>query len=198
MRIACFASGRGSNFEALWRACSQGRLRSEIVLLVSNRPNCGAVEFARAHGVAVEIAHSKECGSEAKCEEQILTALNRAQPDLIILIGYLKRLGSQIVSQYRGRIINTHPGPLPEFGGKGMYGLHVHRAVLKSQRATTEVTIHYVDEIYDHGDVVRKTEVPVISGDSPESLQERVQGVEREFLIETVLKMESGGFLSNR
>ena len=112
--------------------------------------------------------------------------------DVVVLAGYMKQLGSQTLSQFRGRVLNTHPALLPKFGGKGMYGLHVHRAVLASGEAKTGASVHVVTEEYDAGPVIAQCEVAVDPADTPETLAERVQARERALLVDVLGQIAHG------
>ena len=112
--------------------------------------------------------------------------------DLVVLAGYMKLLGPKTLARYRGRIVNTHPAMLPGFGGRGMYGDKVHQAVLNAGLRATGVTVHLVDDIYDHGDILAQTEIPVMDDDTVDTLRDRVQSVERRFYVEILQKIATG------
>jgi formyltetrahydrofolate-dependent phosphoribosylglycinamide formyltransferase len=172
-RIAVLASGDGSNFQAILEYfSSQGEERAaDIALLISDRPGSGAVERARRNDVeALVVPHADHQALES--------ALVSRDIELVVLAGYLRLLPPGVIARFRSRIINVHPGPLPRFGGAGMYGLRVHAAVLESGLGETEVTVHLVDEKYDRGAVIARWPVPVHEGDTPESLARRVLEVE--------------------
>jgi phosphoribosylglycinamide formyltransferase-1 len=122
-----------------------------------------------------------------------LDLLGRARADLVVLAGYLKLVPPPVVAAYRGRIINVHPALLPEFGGQGMYGRRVHEAVLASGARETGATVHLVDEVYDRGAVLAQRRVPVLPGDTPQSLAERVLALEHQLLPATVLAAAAAG-----
>jgi formyltetrahydrofolate-dependent phosphoribosylglycinamide formyltransferase len=185
MRIAVAISGRGSNLEALLRALRPGA-PAEVVLVVSDREAAG-LEHARARGIPVMVL------SDPTEAAAWLGALHQHQVALIVLAGYLKLVPAPVVAAYRGRIINTHPALLPAFGGKGMYGGRVHRAVLASGAKETGVTIHLVDEVYDRGEVLAQTRVPVLPGDTAERLASRVLEVEHRLLPAAVLAAAAAG-----
>jgi formyltetrahydrofolate-dependent phosphoribosylglycinamide formyltransferase len=185
MRIAVAISGRGSNLEALLRALRPGA-PAEIVLVLSDREAAG-LAHARARGIPVMVL------SDPAEAAGWLGALNQHQVALIVLAGYLKLVPAPVVAAYRGRIINTHPALLPAFGGKGMYGGRVHRAVLASGVKETGVTIHLVDEVYDRGEVLAQTRVPVLPGDTAERLASRVLEVEHRLLPAAVLAAAAAG-----
>ena len=125
-------------------------------------------------------------------DDAVLGCLHEHSVDLVLLLGYLKKLGPKTVRAYRGRILNIHPAMLPKFGGVGMYGINVHRAVLAAGEKETGVSIHWVDEIYDHGAIVAQCPVPVLEGDSAETLEARVIARGHELLIETLAKIADG------
>ncbi|MFN3821261.1 MAG: phosphoribosylglycinamide formyltransferase, partial [bacterium] len=153
-RIAVFLSGKGSNFEALLKATRQREVPGRIVLVVSNNPDAGGVQIARREGIAVEILRRDDFPDGATFAWKMLSQLRRWQVDVICLAGYMKKIPSIVVRAYRNRILNIHPALLPKFGGKGMYGLKVHQAVLDAKEKESGVTIHLVDEIYDHGPIL--------------------------------------------
>ncbi|NQV80010.1 MAG: phosphoribosylglycinamide formyltransferase, partial [Alphaproteobacteria bacterium] len=122
----------------------------------------------------------------------VMTALTAAQVDLVVLAGYLKKIGPRVLQAFGGRIVNTHPALLPKFGGPGMYGIHVHAAVLAAGETMTGVTVHLVEEEYDRGPILAQAEVSVDPDDTPESLAARVQAREKTFLIETLRRLGAG------
>ncbi|HEY3258146.1 MAG TPA: phosphoribosylglycinamide formyltransferase [Gemmatimonadaceae bacterium] len=168
-RIAVLASGGGTNLQAiLERLARNGEAEAEIAVVASNREGAGALDRARKHGVPVEVFDSSDDGTE------LLDLLQRHSVQLVALAGYLKRIPPLVTAHFRGRIINVHPGPLPEFGGEGMYGSRVHAAVLASGATATAVTVHFVDDEYDHGSVIAQWPVRVTAEDTVETLAERV------------------------
>ena len=168
-RIAVLASGGGTNLQAiLERLAPNGEAEAEIAVVASNREGAGALDRARKHGVPVEVFDSSDDGTE------LLDLLQRHSVQLVALAGYLKRIPPLVTAHFRGRIINVHPGPLPEFGGEGMYGSRVHAAVLASGATATAVTVHFVDDEYDHGSVIAQWPVRVTAEDTVETLAERV------------------------
>lgn len=173
-RVAVLASGRGSNLEAILAYSeSLGELSAfDVVLVASNRIDARALETARARGI--QDAHIANPADGAALVEM----LDRNSIDLVALAGYLKLMPAEVTRLYRDRIINVHPAPLPRFGGAGMYGLKVHDAVLGAGLKETEVTVHFVDDEYDKGDVIARWPVPIHEGDTAELLGERVLKVE--------------------
>lgn len=173
-RIAVLASGGGSNLQAILdHLTALGDTRSgEVVLVASNKRDAGALQ--RAENAGISTHHI----SDASDASSMLALFERCDADLIVLAGYLKLIPAAVTERYRGRIINVHPGPLPQFGGPGMYGHHVHAAVLAAGAERSGVTIHFVDDRYDHGAVIAHWPVPVHAGDTADTLAARVLAVE--------------------
>jgi phosphoribosylglycinamide formyltransferase 1 len=186
MRIAVAISGRGSNLQALLRALEPGA-PAAVVLVLSDRADASGLARARERGIPAEVISQPEDGDEW------LTLLRRSQADLVVLAGYVKLVPAPVIAAYRGRIINIHPALLPDFGGKGMYGSRVHQAVLASGVRETGATVHLVDEVYDRGAVLAQARVPVLAGDTPERLAERVLEVEHRLLPAVVLAAAAAG-----
>lgn len=183
-------------------ACADRRISdSEVACVISNNSQSGALRFARSQSIPNFHLSSKTHPDPEVLDQEFLSVLKASAVDLIVLAGYMRKLPARTLDEYRGRILNIHPALLPKYGGKGMYGIAVHEAVIASGEQEAGVTIHLVDEEYDHGPVVAQTKVPVLDGDTPESLRERVLSREHDFLVETLsaiasghLKLESVGF----
>jgi formyltetrahydrofolate-dependent phosphoribosylglycinamide formyltransferase len=167
-RIAVFASGRGSNLQALHTYLARAG-GAEIVLVASDRGASGALAWARDRGIATATLASG--GDDANA---ILQLLSTSQVDCVVLAGYLRLVPPQVVRAYRGRMVNVHPALLPAFGGPGMYGARVHRSVLESGARVSGPTVHFVDEVYDHGAIIAQWPVPVFSDDTESALAARV------------------------
>ena len=180
MNIGVFASGRGSNFQAILDAIQRGTLPARVTLLLSNRSDAGALEIARAHAIPTVHLSQKQFLDETLLAAAMLDVLKQHNVEFIALAGYLKKIPSSVIREYRNRILNIHPALLPAFGGPGMYGHHVHEAVLASGAKLSGVTVHLVDEEYDHGPIVLQKAVPVEEGDTPETLAARVLRIEHE------------------
>jgi formyltetrahydrofolate-dependent phosphoribosylglycinamide formyltransferase len=186
MRIAVALSGRGSNLEALLGALEPGA-RAQVALVVSDRAEAAGVDRARDRGIPAQVL------SQPADDNEWLRLLWRFQIDLVVLAGYTKLVPAPVIAAYRGRIINVHPALLPAFGGQGMYGHRVHEAVLASGVQETGVTVHLVDEVYDRGAILAQTRVPVLPGDTPDILAERVLAVEHRLLPAVVLAAAAAG-----
>lgn len=179
------ASGAGTTFAALADASGDPRFNAKVVLLIVSRAGVPAAALARDRDVAHLVIDEKAIGTE-RADQEMLEALLRYRVELVVLAGYVRKIGPQTLKAFAGRMINTHPAPLPRFGGKGMYGEHVHRAVLESGITASAATVHLVEGDYDTGPVIAERLVPVEAGDDVASLRERVQAAERDLLIQTV------------
>ncbi|AOS82936.1 phosphoribosylglycinamide formyltransferase [Chlorobaculum limnaeum] len=173
-RLAVFCSGTGSNFKALFHAIIERALPAEIVLCLSNRSQCGAMDFAREY--EIESLHLSETQFRTYDEfaSAMLQALRERRIDLIMLAGYLRKIPDAVIAAYPEKIVNIHPSLLPQFGGHGMYGMRVHEAVIASGETRSGATVHFVNEEYDKGRIIKQNHVPVLPDDTPETLAERV------------------------
>lgn len=178
LRLAVFASGSGTNLQALidrFNTTDSALLR--VALVISDRQDAGALARARAAGI--EAMHIQVAGRPADLStREMVAALDSADIDLIALAGYLRLVPPAVLKRYPDRIVNIHPALLPKYGGKGMYGQRVHDAVLAAGEQVSGATVHYVNENYDEGRIIAQHEVPVLPGDTPASLAARVLAVE--------------------
>ncbi|MBI4376820.1 MAG: bifunctional phosphoribosylaminoimidazolecarboxamide formyltransferase/IMP cyclohydrolase [Elusimicrobia bacterium] len=174
-RIAVFASGEGTNLQALIDACAQHRIRGQIALVVSNQPQAGALRRAERAGIPVLVSDPAGFSSPEEFDAYLAHACRERKIDLICLAGYMRHIKAPLLRAFPWRILNIHPALLPAFGGQGMYGRRVHEAALKSGVKVSGCTIHFVDEVYDHGPVVAQAVVPVLANDTPESLAARIR-----------------------
>jgi formyltetrahydrofolate-dependent phosphoribosylglycinamide formyltransferase len=186
MRVAVAVSGRGSNLEALLRALGDDA-PARVVLVVSNRADAAALARAREHGVPAEVL------SQPADATEWLDRLEHHRVDLLVLAGYLKLVPAAVIARYRDRILNVHPALLPAFGGRGMYGHRVHEAVLASGARESGATVHLVDEVYDRGRILAQGRVPVLPGDTAETLAARVLSVEHRLLPAAFLAAAAAG-----
>ena len=186
LRIAVFASGTGSNFKIIVKAIEQGELYAEIAGLISNNPDAGALEFARSRGIPAENINEKLFPRKNELETAILNTLESWRANFILLAGYMKKISPEIIEKFNNRILNIHPALLPAFGGKGMYGLNVHEAVIRSGAKISGVTVHIVNNEYDAGPIVLQRAIPVLEDDTPESLQKRVLKEEHKIYKEAI------------
>ena len=180
MNIAVFASGRGSNFQSILNAIDAGILPAQVVVLISNKSDAGAMEIARAQNIPTQHLSQKMFSSEEALAKAMLDVLKKKQTEFIVLAGYLKKIPAQVIRQYRNRIINIHPALLPLFGGDGMYGHRVHESVLASGKKVSGATVHLVDEEYDRGPIVMQKTVDIVPDETPDSLAAKVLKIEHE------------------
>jgi len=178
VNLAAFASGRGSNFLAIHRHLRKNSLPGRYVLLISDRANPPVADTALSEGIPFLHLNVKDFPSRDEYAARLIEELESKAVEWITLAGYLKLIPSKVVERFQGRILNIHPALLPLFGGKGMYGEHVHRAVIESGMKVSGATVHIVDEKYDTGPIVLQETVPVHYEDTPEILAARVLEVE--------------------
>lgn len=175
-RVAVLASGDGSNFQSLVDHTTSGDRKWSVNLLVMNR-DAGAALRARSAGIPVYTIPTK--GREAaEVARETLRVLDDYAIDIVLLAGYLRRIPSEVARRFSGRILNIHPALLPEFGGQGMYGMNVHRAVVESEAKVTGATIHFVNEAYDEGAILGQWRIPRRSEDNVEETAAKVLKVE--------------------
>ncbi len=174
LKVGVLASGGGSNLQSIIDKCHDGSVPAEVVLVVSNNSAAKALERARNHTIdALHISTVSE-GSAESADQRIADEMVSRQVDLIALAGYMKKIGPVLLEEFKERIINIHPALLPKFGGKGMYGMHVHEAVIAAGEKESGASVHYVDGKYDHGNIIDQIKVPVYPDDTPDTLQKRV------------------------
>jgi phosphoribosylglycinamide formyltransferase-1 len=172
VRVAIFASGSGSNARALIEFSQNTAASYRIVAIISNKESPGAKLIAEQFGVPFEYV------SDSGNAEALTSVLQKHKAEVVALGGYMKLLPSDFVAGYIGKIINIHPSLLPDYGGKGMYGMHVHMAVFRDKKPFTGITIHFVDEEYDTGSAIVQARVDIAETDTPESIAVKVQETE--------------------
>ena len=179
-KIAIFASGGGSNFKAIQRHIESGDICANIELLISNNSNSGAVEYALEKNIETLIINEVRFPDFKKGEIFLLKKLVFKQIDLICLAGYIKLLSQNIVEKYNNCILNIHPALLPQFGGKGFYGMKVHEAVIESGAKESGATVHFVNENYDEGQIIAQEKIMINNDYTPEILSKKVLQIEHE------------------
>lgn len=184
-RIAVFVSGGGTNLQALIDAVSSEMLRARIVMVLADRPGCYAFKRAAEHGIETVLIDRK-IGTPESREMQMIEVLENFRVEWIVLAGFLGILPRAIVRRYRNHILNIHPSLIPKYAGKGFYGVRVHQAVLASADTITGVTAHLVDEGIDTGKILLQRTVPVLPGDTAETLYDRLRPVEHQTLVDAV------------
>ena len=186
MKISFLASHGGSSARAIIQAIREGRLGAEVGILITNNRDSAIFHWCLDNGVEARHISSKSHRGEENADEAIETVLRNAGSDLVVCSGYMKKIGPVTLRRYAGRILNIHPALLPRHGGRGMYGDRVHAAVLASGEKESGATVHVVTENYDEGPVLRQAKVPVLEGDTVESLRARVQAVEPLLYVEAL------------
>jgi phosphoribosylglycinamide formyltransferase-1 len=192
LAIAVLASGSGTTLQAVIDACEAGTLAARVVVVIGNNSASGAAARAARHGIAFVHLSGQTHPDPVALDQAIAAALERAAPEVVLLAGYMKKLGPHTLAAYRGRVINTHPSLLPRYGGQGMYGAHVHQAVIAAGDAETGISVHLVDGDYDSGRVLAQRAVPVGAGDDAGGLAARVQAAEKPFLLEVLGRIAAG------
>lgn len=186
MRIAIFASGSGSNAEAIIRASKEGILSSEVGLVLSNNADSGVLQRAKALNINQSAIDQRNFENEESYISSLFNVLDENGIDFIALAGYLKLVQPELINKYKNKITNIHPALLPSFGGKGFYGKKVHEAVLEAGCKVSGVTIHLVSEAYDRGPIILQSTLPVLEDDSAESLAARVLKIEHKIYPEAL------------
>jgi phosphoribosylglycinamide formyltransferase-1 len=192
LKIGVLASHEGTTLQCILDACAAGRIQGTVVVVISNNGNSGALSRARAAGIPAHHLSSITHPTQETLDEAIRAALSADRVHVVFLAGYLKRLGPATLAAFRGRVLNTHPALLPQFGGQGMFGDHVFEAVLASGESESGVSVHFVDDNYDTGRIVRQVRVPIETEDCVESLKARVREREREVVVETLAAIATG------
>lgn len=191
-KLAILVSGRGSNMLALIRASTEQRLSAEVRIVISNNRDSAALASARAHNIAVAHLSARAYPEPRALDRAMRDTLLAQQVDFVLLAGFMKKIGPATLAAFKRRILNIHPSLLPEFGGRGMYGPHVHEAVLAAGKTETGVTVHLVEGGYDEGAILARRKVPVRKTDTAATLAERVLRVEHQIYPETLQKIIKG------
>jgi len=178
--LIIFASGKGSNAASIIEFFKNGQL-ARVSLIVCNKPNAGVIDIAKKEGIPLLLVDRQHFGSE-----NFVAQLQQHQPALIVLAGFLWKIPDGVINAFRNKIINIHPALLPEFGGKGMYGAHVHNAVLAAGKKESGITVHWVDEVYDNGDVILQARCQINEQDDAATLAAKIHTLEHYFFPRTI------------
>jgi len=192
LRIGVLASHQGTTLQAILDACKEGAILGRVAIVISNNSESGALLRARAASAEAVHLSGKTHPEPHALDEAMTQALVASGAELVMLAGYMRKLGPGLLRAFRGRVLNTHPALLPKFGGQGMYGLKVHEAVLRSGETESGASVHLVDAEYDTGRVLAQSQVPVLPDDTPESLAARVQERERPLVISVLGQIARG------
>ena len=185
-RIAVFASGRGSNFQAIYKKVQEGYLNCRVEVLICDNSKAGALEFAKQNNISNYVVRINEFPTADAFGEKLIGILTEHRIDYILLAGYLKKIPDNMIDHFENRIVNIHPALLPAFGGKGMYGSHVHQAVYDSGAQVSGVTVHFVNKVYDAGPILLQKAVDISECRSPEAIAEKVLEMEHQIYTEAV------------
>jgi len=189
LKIAVFASHGGSNLQAIIDGIKENKLAGTIEVVISNNSNSFALERAKKENIPCYHVSTYKFDD---VEKEILRLLHKYDVNIIVLAGYMKKLPLTIIKQYKNHILNIHPALLPKFGGKGMYGLNVHKAVIEKKEKYSGATIHLVDEYYDQGKILNQKVIKVDEKDSPETLAKKVLLIEHKIYLETLIMIANG------
>ncbi len=183
-KIAVLVSGGGTSLQNLIDLQRQGKLHAEVALVISSRPDAYAITRAKSASIPVEVVSRRDYPDETAFSAAIASHLQRFRVDGVVMAGFLSR--ADLPPEFRWKAINIHPALLPDFGGRGMYGQHVHKAVLADKRKTSGCTVHFVTSEYDSGPIILQRSCPVLESDTPETLAARVFAQEQIALPEAV------------
>ncbi len=192
LNLGFLASHGGTSMRSIVEAIAEGNLDAHALVVISNNSDAPALQFAKDRGIPLRHCSAKTEGSEAAADHAIMKTLQDAGAEWVVMSGYLRKLGPSTLEKYRGRILNIHPALLPKFGGRGMYGRNIHEAVIAAGETVSGITVHFVDEEYDHGEIVAQREVPVLPGDTVEILQQRITAAEPAFFVEVLQRIARG------
>ncbi|QOG03024.1 phosphoribosylglycinamide formyltransferase [Flavobacterium sp. MDT1-60] len=179
-KIIVFASGSGTNAENIIKYFAKTKI-ANVVSVFTNNASAKVIERAKNHQIPVEIFSKNEL-----LERNVLQKIQEIDPDLIVLAGFLLKFPENIIEKYPNKIINIHPALLPNYGGKGMYGMHIHRAIVNNKEKETGISIHYVNENYDEGGIIFQKNVALTEEDTPETVAEKIHELEQKYFPEII------------
>ncbi len=182
-KIAIFASGSGTNAENIIKYFTSGD-KVTVVGVFTNNPKAGVIERVKKYGIEAEVFSKTQL-----FENEFLQKINSIQPDLIVLAGFLLKFPETIIADYPNKVINIHPALLPKYGGKGMYGMHVHNAVVENNEAETGITIHYVNEHYDEGGVIFQKSFVLSGTETSEEVASKIHELEHKYFPEVIAEL---------
>lgn len=183
LHLAILISGNGSNLQSIIDAINNHQLNAVIDVVISNKANAYGLERATKANINTSVCVKDE---NLTANEKIINVLKKYKIDLIVLAGYLGIISKELIQKYQSKIINIHPSLLPKYGGKGMYGINVHEAVIKNKEKESGCSVHYVNEEIDGGKIILQTKVKVLSTDTPQTLAKRILPYEHKTLIEAI------------
>ena len=187
LNLGFICSHSGSNMQAIINNVKSGKLNANLCVVISNNLNSGALEKAKKENIPNY--HISEKTHPQNPELEIINILKKHNVDTVILAGYMKKVSQELIKQFNNRVLNIHPALLPKFGGKGMYGMNIHKAVIEANERVTGATIHLVNANYDEGKILAQMQVPVFSDDTVDTLAARVLEVEHQLYSDTLIKI---------
>lgn len=191
-KLAFLSSHGGSNMQAIIDACKSNKLDMIPTVIISNNSKSQALERAKSENIPFYHFSSATHPDKIDLDNEIKNKLIYHKVDLIILAGYMKKIGGNTLKYFENKILNIHPALLTKYSGKGMYGIHVHEAVINNKETETGITIHLVDKHYDNGKILNQIKIPVYKNETPGELQKRILEYEHSFFVETLLKISKG------
>jgi len=191
-KLGILVSGRGSNMTAIVDACKQGYLLANVEIVISDNPDAEALIVAKERKINTIYFDTPVCKKPELLDTSICEVLRHYEVDLVLLAGYMKMIGPIVLSVFEGKILNVHPSLLPKYGGQGMYGVNVHRAVIDAGEKKSGATIHLVNSDYDKGKILAQKSVIVDKDDTPESLAKKILEIEHALYVETIQKIIEG------
>lgn len=189
INIVVFASGSGTNFQSIIDATESGQIDGRIRGLITNKTNIQAIDRAQNHDIEHKYLSPSQFSGKFEYTEALLAQLDEWDTDLIALAGYMIKVPVEVVQKYEGRMINIHPALLPKYGGKGFYGMNVHRAVIENGESESGCTVHLVTEEYDEGPILAQQKVPVKESDDASDLAERILKEEHKLFPKVIAKL---------
>ncbi len=187
-RIGILSSYNGSGFDTINKACENEILNAQVVLVISNNSNAKVLEKAEKNNIPNFIINSKKYPNE-NIDEKITNLMKEFKIDYIFLSGYMKKIEKNLLNTFKNKIINSHPALLPKFGGKGMYGSFVHKAVLREKESESGCTIHFVNENYDEGEYILQKKIQIDENETLDSLENKIKNLEAITIVEAFLKL---------
>ena len=191
-RLLILASGQGTLFDSILRACKTEELKAKLVALLSNKKDCLVLEKAKKEHIPIKILDPSKFSNFEEWDKALCDFAKSQKPELIVLAGFFRKIGPKVLSAFKNRVLSIHPSLLPKFGGLGMYGMNVHRAVIEKGEKITGSSVHLVHAEYDTGPVLAQAKVLVSPGESPKSLQEKVKKAEQVLYVSALKKILTG------
>jgi phosphoribosylglycinamide formyltransferase-1 len=196
LNLGILSSHNGSNVQAIIDSVKNQQLNANICVIISNNPNSGTLEKAKKANIPAFCVNEKSCSSNVeKVDKELIRIFEKYNVNLVILAGYMKKISPELLKKFNNRILNIHPALLPKFGGKGMFGMNIHKAVIAAKEKFSGATIHLVNENYDEGRILAQEKVAILENDTPETLAKRVLEIEHRLYSNTLSKIANNEIL---